>query len=193
MNGLDSIIDAIIEEAKQQASKNMQAAESEKAVLMSEAEEEFASLEKERKSELAQKAEMIIERAKANNDQYLKQQLMQTKIKFIQEVINEASNEIKKMPPAEYFAAMEKLIISNAHKADGIISFNAKDIANMPNGFIENLKIDGGSITQDTQPADIDGGFIIRYGDIEENCSLESIFRFKYDRLCDIINEFLSA
>lgn len=193
MNGLDSIIDAIIEEAKQQASKNMQAAESEKAVLMSEAEEEFATLEKKRKSELTQKSEMIIERAKAYNDQYLKQQLMQTKIKFIQEVISEASDAIKKMPSEEYFSAMENLIVSNAHKADGVISFNEKDIANMPDGFIENLKIDGGSVKLDTKAADIDGGFIIKYGDIEENCSLESIFRFKYDRLCDIINEFLSA
>ncbi len=195
MNGLDSIIDAIIEEAQQQASKNIQAAESEKAVLMSEAEEELATLEKERKAQLLRNSELVIERAEAASEQYIKQQLMITKMKFIDEVIDTASEKIKAMQPAEYFAAMEKLVASSAHKDDGIIAFNSKDLAAMPKDFIENCnaKINGGSIKLDDKAAEIDGGFIIRYGDVEENCSLESIFRFKYDQLCDMINGFLSA
>lgn len=193
MNGLDSITDAIINEARQQASENIRAAQEEKAVLISRAEEKLSSVKAEHDRAVRQKSDMIIERAKANALQYQKQQLMKTKIGFIEDVINSAKEKIKAMPPKEYFAAMERLIIANAHKADGVISFGARDIANMPDGFIDAIRINGGTLTLDTQPADIDGGFIIRYGDIEENCSLESIFRFEYDRLCDIISRFIGA
>ena len=195
MNGLDSIIDAIMNEAEQQASENIKAAESEKAVMMSEAEEELASLEKERKAQLHKNSEMVIERAKASNEQYLKQQLMRTKMNFIDEVINSAREKIESMSAEEYFAAMEKLAVSNAHKADGIIAFGKNDLARMPKEFVENCnkKISGGTLKLDTNAADIDSGFIIRYGDVEENCSIDSIFRFKYDELCDIVNGFLSA
>lgn len=195
MNGLDSIIDAIVDEAQQQASKNIQAAQSEKAVLMSETEEELAALEKECKEKILKDSEKVIERAEAANEQYLKQQLMITKMKFIDDVIKSAQEKIKAMSTDEYFAAMEKLAEVNAHKADGIIAFNKEDLARMPKDFAENCskKIDGGSVKLSDKPADIDGGFIISYGDVEENCSLDSIFRFKYDELCDIVSGFLSA
>ena len=62
MNGLDSIIDAIVDEAQQQASKNIQAAQSEKAVLMSETEEELAALEKECKEKILKDSEKVIDR-----------------------------------------------------------------------------------------------------------------------------------
>ncbi len=195
MNGLDSIIDAIVDEAQQQASKNIQAAQSEKAVLMSETEEELAALEKECKEKILKDSEKVIERAEAANEQYLKQQLMITRMKFIDDVIKSAQEKIKAMSADEYFAAMEKLAEANAHKADGIIAFNKEDLARMPKDFAENCskKIDGGSVKLSDKPADIDGGFIISYGDVEENCSLDSIFRFKYDELCDIVSGFLSA
>lgn len=195
MNGLDSIIDAIVDEAQQQASKNIQAAQSEKAVLMSETEEELAALEKECKEKILKDSEKVIERAEAANEQYLKQQLMITKMKFIDDVIKSAQEKIKAMSTDEYFAAMEKLAEVNAHKADGIIAFNKEDLARIPKDFAENCskKIDGGSVKLSDKPADIDGGFIISYGDVEENCSLDSIFRFKYDELCDIVSGFLSA
>lgn len=195
MNGLDSIIDTIINEAQQQASKNIQAAQSEKAVLMSETEEELATVEKKFKEQILADSEKVIERASAANEQYLKQQLMITKMKFIDGVINEAMEKIRSMPAEEYFAAMEKLILSNAHNADGVIAFNKADNERMPKDFVKNCsaKLDGGSIKLSEAAEDIDGGFIIRYGDVEENCSIESIFRFKYDELCDIVNGFLSA
>jgi V/A-type H+-transporting ATPase subunit E len=195
MNGLDSIIDAIINEAEQQASQNIQAAQSEKAVLMSETEEELAAIEKERKEKIFKNSEMVIERAKSANDRYLKQQLMITKMQFIDDVIKTAQEKIKAMPADEYFAAMERLAAANAHKAEGVILFGRDDLARMPKSFIENCnkKIDGGSVKLSDTAADIDGGFVIRYGDVEENCSLDSIFRFKYDELCDIVNGFLSV
>ena len=41
------------------------------------------------------------------------------------------------------------------------------------------------------EKSDISGGFIIKYGNTEQNCSLDAIFKEKKDELVDYINSNL--
>ena len=49
----------------------------------------------------------------------------------------------------------------------------------------------GASLTLDEAPRDIDGGFVLIYGDIEENCSFEALFDAQKDRLQDEVRALL--
>ncbi len=48
-----------------------------------------------------------------------------------------------------------------------------------------------GSLELDSEPADISDGFILKYGDIEENCTFDAIFDAKRDELRDLVNKNL--
>ena len=49
----------------------------------------------------------------------------------------------------------------------------------------------GGEIKINEMPENIDGGFILTYGDIEENCTVKSLFMANSDKLKDVANKVL--
>ena len=50
----------------------------------------------------------------------------------------------------------------------------------------------GGQLSICRKSAKIDNGFILVYGDIEENCSLKAIFDAKHDELTDLVHRVIS-
>ena len=50
---------------------------------------------------------------------------------------------------------------------------------------------ENGSLTVSRTPADIENGFVLRYGGIDENCSLRALFEEKRETLQDIVNKIL--
>ena len=62
----------------------------------------------------------------------------------------------------------------------GVISYSTEDVA-----------IAGGSLTVSPEAAPIDNGFILKYGGIEENCSLRALFSSMKDQLQDKVNAAL--
>ena len=49
----------------------------------------------------------------------------------------------------------------------------------------------GADVSIAQEPANIDGGFILSYGGIEENCSFDAIFRSEREKLQDIVSGIL--
>ena len=49
----------------------------------------------------------------------------------------------------------------------------------------------GGSLRVSEEAAPIENGFLLKYGGIEENCSLKALFTSMRDRLQDKVNEAL--
>ena len=49
-----------------------------------------------------------------------------------------------------------------------------------------NIKIEISKIARD-----FSGGFIISYGEIEENCTIDALFNDNVDSICDELNEIL--
>ena len=49
----------------------------------------------------------------------------------------------------------------------------------------------GGSLKLSKDPAPVKNGFILKYGGIEENCSLDALFASRTDALVDKVNAAL--
>ena len=87
------------------------------------------------------------------------------------------------------------MLKGNVQDKDGKICFSKKDLDRIPSDFeakaSDIAKEKGGSLTVDKEPADIADGFILKYGDIEENCTFDAIFEAKRDELRDLVNKNL--
>ncbi len=67
----------------------------------------------------------------------------------------------------------------------------------MPNGYEAKIKkvseSRGGSLTVSETGRNIENGFVLAYGGIEENCTLRALFDGKREKLSDKVRELLFA
>lgn len=189
MSGLDKIIADIGESAQNQYNDIIAAAEkeadallkSEKTVADSDA-ESYVNRAKER-IKTAENAE------EASNEMLLRQGILKAKLSIIDETREKAVNEILVLDEKEYFAALKKVILGNYLKASsGLLRLNEADRKRLPADFLSTLNKElsnGASLKLDEKTANIRGGCILVYGDIEENCSFDAIAASLKDTLRD--------
>ena len=81
-----------------------------------------------------------------------------------------------------------KIIVSNKFR----YFFNKKDMERLPLNFSEEIfKLSKGTLMLEDTPVDIDGGFILVYNNIEENCSFKAIFDDNIELLQDKVKKWL--
>ena len=121
--------------------------------------------------------------------------ILAEKQKLIGDTIEKAKAELKGMDTDAYFDMILKLAVKSAQNGKGELLFSAKDLARVPEGFEDRLnaalkdKDAALHISKDTR--DIDAGFVLTYGGIEENCSINAIFDSAHELLQDKVQEIL--
>lgn len=91
-----------------------------------------------------------------------------------------------------YFNIIYKLL-KKLTDSQGVLYLNQKDLQRLPADFSQKLKSLGIKATLSEKPVDIDGGFILKNGDIEENMSFSALLSSNRDSLEDLINRELFA
>jgi len=195
MSGLDKMKARILEEAQNTAREIIDKAKTDADTAVQAARE---STEAE--------AVKILERARrdaadygmrvdSSMDMQRKQAVLAAKQEMIREVLREAYEEILGLEAERYFGLMEKLLREYVLPEEGEICFNSRDLERMPEGFSGRIRTiaaeAGGSLTLSETPLDTDGGFLLVYGGIEENCTLKAVFSSRREELSDQVNRML--
>ena len=100
--------------------------------------------------------------------------------RLLGETLERARQAALALPDDDYFALLLRMAKRYALGKSGEAAFSARDQKRMPKDFPAKLdaaaKELGGSLTVSKEPRDIDGGFVLLYGGMEENCSLTALF-----------------
>jgi V/A-type H+-transporting ATPase subunit E len=189
VNGLDKIINEITSEAENAADSAV--AEAKKSALAAEKRANEKAEEILKKAELEAETEYKkrIAMAKSSTDAALKRAMLCEKQNVISKIIDEAYNRLISLSDAEYFKCMTKLLEKSCARSGGEIILSSKDKARASAEFIKAAEDKGLKISQAVR--DIDGGFILVYNDIEENCSFSAVMEDKRESLNDEVNSFL--
>lgn len=196
MTGLEKIIQAIETKAMAVASDIVEGAKKEaeeiKASARSQAEIKCAEIAEESSINI----KSVLSRAESGAGLQRKKMLLETKQSLINEIIEKAKLQLLNLPRDEYFQVILKLIKKYAHREAGRIVFSSKDKERIPNKFEDSIldslsELSGAALTIADECALIDGGFILVYGEIEENCSFDALFAAYKEELQDIVNSFL--
>lgn len=195
MSGLDKIIEEIRIQAKNEADEILKEADDYCDRYMegvkSEVEKEAKALEKK----LMAERDLYNEKVKSGARFRERNAILRARQQCINSVISKAKDEICNLETQEYFKFLEKLFQANAEGGVGKIFFSQKDLDRMPVGFEDKLKKiaenKGGSLEISRQAKAINDGFVLAYGDIEENCTIQALFDSDIDRLKDIANKEL--
>ncbi len=196
MTGLEKIIKAIEADARANADKILAEAREEAEKILSLAKEEAERSCAKIAEKPASEAKAILSRAESGARLIKRQMILDAKQKMINEVILKAKEKLTSLLDTDYFEIILQIVKKHAHAQPGIIMFSQTDLDRMPKKFEKSLnaaikEIQNASLTISEEDARVDGGFILVYGDIEENCSFDALFGNAKEELQDKVNAFL--
>lgn len=195
MSGLDKMKARILEEAESSARDILDRAGEEAERILREAGTAADAAAAEIAAGAVRDSLERKRRAGAAADMQRKQAVLAAKQEMIREVLREAYEEILGLEAERYFGLMEKLLKEYVLPEEGEICFNSRDLERMPEGFSGRIRTiaaeAGGSLTLSETPLDTDGGFLLVYGGIEENCTLKAVFSSRREELSDQVNRML--
>ena len=186
MSGLENMKRQILDEANHSAEEQISKARTKAEEILREAREQM----EEQSAVMAKKSEDetkdYAQRIASSSEMQRKQALLQAKQEVIQEV---------HLEPESYFEMLQKLLETYALPQEGTIYFSAADLARMPQKFEDVIEQTaqkkGGHLVVSKEPKDMDGGFVLVYGGIEENCTIRAMFHTKQDELSDVVQKIL--
>lgn len=195
MTGLDKILAEIRAGAAESAEEIIAAAK------------ENAAEEKKRGLETAEKqCRAILHQAEIEAADYLdraksaavlqkRQMILTAKQQIINEIIAKAYQSLVALSDRDYFEMILKMIRKHAWPQNGELLFSPEDLKRLPNDFQtqvnEALVGQNGSLIISVRTRKIDGGFVLVYGDIEENCSFSALFAADRESFQDQVQELL--
>ncbi len=197
MTGLDKMVSQILDEANNSANAKIEEAKSKADAIISEAREEAKALVEEISKQSEADVANYEERVKSSADLKRRTALLGAKQELISQTIEKSYEKFCAKDDAEYFKTLMEMLEKFVQPQEGEIYFSSADLAKLPADFkaaIEEIaKSKGGKLTVSEEGKNIERGFILSYGGIEENCSFKALFDSKRDELQDKVQKILFA
>lgn len=191
MTSSEKILAGIIDEAKEKADGIIAEADK-KAEEIIGSETAAATAQAEEIIKEAYKKAVLIKSTGESSAQLLKRdEVLACKRELIDKALDSVTESINAYDDAKYFEFCLKLIEKSALKAKGEIFLSLRDLSRDMTGFKE--KLPSFNLTLSDTPADINGGFILKYNDILINGELSAVMREKREQLVDTVNGLLFA
>lgn len=196
MTGLDKILKAIEDEAQVKADAIISDARKQADDILAASKQEGEQQANLIAQKSSNEVKAIISRAESAAALYERKALLEAKQQIIGETISKARATLSELSDEEYTEIILKLLQRYAHNSTGQILFSEADRKRLPADFeskINSVLSDkpGAALCLSDRTAKINGGFLLVYGDIEENCSFDALFEAAKEDLQDKVSSFL--
>lgn len=189
MTSSEKILAGIAEESKAQADKINSDAEKQAADIIAAAREEAESEAEKIKAEAEKKAELIINSGKSSAELLKRDTALKCRRGLIEKALITVADTVNAYSDKDYFDFLLTLIKKEKLNGKGEVYLSVKDKARDTASFKSELEALGFTLSDNF--ADINGGFILEYGDIQINGELSALIHEKRDVLTDELNKAL--
>ena len=195
MTGLDTILESIRSDGRKVAGSIMEKAEKEREEIISRGRAEADRRREEILRVAGNEAKAAADRVLSRAQREQRRIVLSARQKAINEMIEEAERSLYGLGTEEYFEIIIELASKRAMAQKGEIVLGAKDFERVPGDFVRRLNEklpQGGELKLADAPSDsVEGGFILIYGGIEENCTFRALFDDRREQLQDLANKLL--
>ncbi|NLL66171.1 MAG: hypothetical protein GX236_00530 [Clostridiaceae bacterium] len=189
MNGAEKIKERILTDARKLHDKIVEEAKVQAQSIIAEAEKE-AFLKTALMAEKAKEEAILIkQRYQAADSMEERKNILKVRQECINEAFDLALKNLSNMPDDKYKLFIEGIILNTVKNEAGNIVFNERDKMRLGDSFISlingKLKAKGldATLSMAKDTLDATGGFILRYGDMEINCTLEILLNMQRPNL----------
>ena len=187
MTGADKIIEKITRDALAKSEEILARAEAQAEQALAQAAAQAQGASGTAIAAAEEKAASDIAAARSRTAMTEKRILLQMKNEVIGQAIASALARLQALPEAEYFNMLARLAAEYAQPGPGVMRLAQRDLDRLPPDFSP------AGVSISPQPAEIEGGFILAYGDIEQNCSFEALVSARLDDIKDALHAFIFA
>ncbi len=199
MNGINKITDRIIAEAQAEISAMQEDTAARcrdiKEACSKQAQDEYWRIMREGTKDSELQAQRLAGAAALE----AKKSILAMKQDAVSGVLDESIDRICGLPEAEYVDFLAKLAGNAAFTGEEEIIFNARDkascskaVVKAANEILKKRKLPQG-LSVSSKTGDFKGGLMVKQGDIEVNCTVETLVEMSRDRLSTQIAEILFA
>ncbi len=186
--------DMILSSIKNDCDKTIEAIRTDSAKICAEiiakAKEDAAKVKAESDSKIRQKASQIKAANKSRGELEQRNTLLKKRRLEIDITYDAIYKYLLNLDGENYFNIIYKLL-KKLGNIQGIIYLNKKDLDRLPSDFLQKLESLGIKAQLGENAVDIDGGFILKNGDIQENMSFSALLSSNRDSIEDLINREL--
>ncbi|MDL2323753.1 V-type ATP synthase subunit E [Ruminococcaceae bacterium OttesenSCG-928-A16] len=197
MSGLEKILQEIQQEADTESAALLLRAKTEADEMVAAAESAADVKAAEIAETAAQDVKNIQQAQQSAMQLQRRQRTLAVKQQLLAETLEKARQALLQLPTDEYFELLLVLAGKAAQPGSGEMLLNEHDHARLPAFFKLKLAAEalpkGAILLVSSSTRPIDGGFVLKYGDIEENCSFEAMFNARRDEFVDLIQQTLFA
>lgn len=195
MTGLDKIKNQILEEARQKADEKKLEAQKKADEILKGAKDQAGRMAEAASAQRQEEEQRHNDRVKSSCDLKRRTMLLEARQRLITQTLDRAYETLLDAPEERYFSLMEKILRQAVQKGEGKMYLSEKDLRRMPEDFEQKVmqiaQDAGGSLVIEKEPVVIDGGFILTYGGIEENCTWKALFGSNREKLSDLVYGYL--
>ena len=189
MTSSEKILAGIAEESKAQADKINSDAEKQAADIIAAAKAEAETDAGKIRAAAEKKAELIINSGKSSAGLLKRDTALNCRRELIEKALNFVADTVNAYGDKDYFDFLLTLIKKEKLNGKGEVYLSVKDKARDIAAFKSELS--ALDLTLSDTFADINGGFILKYGDIQINGELSALIHEKRDVLTDELNKAL--
>ena len=164
MNGIDTIIQRLNTDAKAETDALLEKARQEAAAVaaryQAQADKEVADL--------------------AVRNERLAAEVLAAKQAVMEETYAKALEKLRNLPEARYVEVLTELLLQAAPHGMGEVLFSAQDRETVGQAAVDAANgRSGGKLTLSGETAPIQGGFILKDGNVEVNCAFDTLVRLQ--------------
>lgn len=189
MTSSEKILAGIAGEAKTEAEKITAEAEKQAAEITAAAKAEAETDAGKIRADAEKKAELIINSGKSSAELLKRDTALNCRRGLIEKALNFVADTVNAYGDKDYFDFLLTLIKKEKLNGKGEVYLSVKDKARDIAAFKSELS--ALDLTLSDTFADINGGFILKYGDIQINGELSALVHEKRDVLTDELNKAL--
>ena len=189
MTSSEKILAGIAGEAKTEAEKITAEAEKQAAEITAAAKAESETEAEKIKADAEKKAELIINSGKSSAELLKRDTALNCRRGLIEKALITVADTVNAYGNKDYFDFLLTLIKKEKLNGKGEVYLSVKDKARDIAAFKSELS--ALDLTLSDTFADINGGFILKYGDIQINGELSALIHEKRDMLTDELNKAL--
>ena len=181
MNGIERITGRIDADAQAEIDRVLEAAKAEAARItaqyQSQADAERTSLAERNRKAAAEREERMESVAQME----ARKVTLAAKQEMVERAYQLALDRLCAMPDADYIKTVATLLVQAAPDGRGAVIFSPAERERIGAAAVAmaNEQLDGGKLTLSDQTRDLRGGFILANGNIEVNCTFETLVRLK--------------
>lgn len=189
MTSSEKILAGIAGEAKTEAEKITAEAEKQAAEITAAARAEAETDAEKIRADVEKKAELIINSGKSSAELLKRDTALNCRRELIEKALITVADTVNAYGDKDYFDFLLTLIKKEKLNGKGEVYLSVKDKARDIAAFKSDLS--ALDLTLSDTFADINGGFILKYGDIQINGELSALIHEKRDVLTDELNKAL--